>query len=110
MVHKILGQASGTVVGSPTTLYTLPSSTRVFNMTMAIACGSSASAYTIWQEDDGTAAAATNVIHDAIAITANTTVRIPIGPMATAGADIYVACTVAADIVFTLYGTEELIS
>ena len=106
MPQKQLGQVADGTGDTPTTLYTLPASTQASGLVVTVCNVGAADAYRITQDDNGTTALVGQALHWDVAIAANTTVRLPIGPMSTATGTIRVSSTTANRITFTLHGIE----
>lgn len=105
-----LGQARDSTGDTATTVYTVPSNVRATNLIMTIAnTTATADDYRIFQDDNGTTADASTALFYDVAIAANTTIRVSLGPMSTATGTIRVSSSTANAITFTLHGSEERI-
>ena len=104
MPQKQLGQVADGVGDTPTTLYTLAASTQASGLVITVCNVGAADDYRITQDDNGTVGTIVTALHWDVAIAANTTVRIPVGPMSTATGTIRVSSSTADRITFTLHG------
>ncbi len=104
-VTKILGQAKGTT--GEVQIYQPAAGIHATNLIM-IVCNvdAAASHFTIWMGATGAISDDGEALYHEVVIAANTTVRLPLPPLINSSGEIGVACEVANDCTFTLYGTE----
>ena len=102
-----LGQVADSVGDTPTTLYTLAANTRATGLIITVTnVTASDDDFRITQDDNGTVGTIVAALYWDVAIAANTTVRLSVGPMDTATGTIRVSSSTADAVTFTLHGVE----
>lgn len=111
MSQGLLGQVRAITTGTAVSLYTPGTGIEASNLVITV-CNQTGSAatYDIYHDEDGTASTEVEALYFGVSLAANTTIRIPIGPMNASASNIMVDVGTTNAITFTLNGTERKVT
>lgn len=111
MPLKQLGQQRPPTADTPVSIYSPATNIEATGLVLTI-CNQSAAAstYRIFQDDNGTTYDQTTALYWDVAIAADTTVRVNVGPMNDSSGNLAVSAGDNNALTFTLHGSETLVA